>query len=376
MTLDQLPDDLVLSILARCDVPSKLRLAVTSKKLSALLADPEQGSELWGTITVRQKDITRIERLMCMIPWLVRRGAGIQAMVLQSRELKPFPTDPEEEPLMHTMLFTLAGAFQATHPHVRLEVREPELIDLLDPPAALPFPAELWTITGRAALAHSLTKLETSYHFSEPAQLSHLCSLTSLKEARLHLEANINLWLNSWVPPQPGLCALKRLALDGIAEDVAAAVLAATGSQLTALTTTGFASEPELMHAIAKLTGLRQLNLEHVIYSGISADFSGLKMLVDLNLDYMHIEEKIADMSTDAWAFLRTFPAVRTLTFCGSDGVNLALADALLAMPHLELLTMKSMFQWHASAADLGRLRARLAVTRPMCRVVAYYEQP
>lgn len=46
-------------------------------------------------------------------------------MVLHSRELKPFPTDPEEAPLMHTMLFTLEGAFQATHPHVRLEIRKP-----------------------------------------------------------------------------------------------------------------------------------------------------------------------------------------------------------------------------------------------------------
>lgn len=76
-------------------------------------------------------------------------------------------------------------------------------------------------------------------------------------------------------------------------------------------------------------------------------------------------------MSADAWAFLRTFPAVRTLTFRGSDGVNTALADAVLAMPHLELLTITDMFQWHASAADLGRLRARLAVSRPACRVVA-----
>lgn len=61
-------------------------------------------------------------------------------------------------------------------------------------------------------------------------------------------------------------------------EEVAAAVLPATGSQLTALTTTGFASEPVLLNAIAKLTGLRQLNLEHVIYSGISANFTGLKV--------------------------------------------------------------------------------------------------
>lgn len=54
------------------------RLAGTSRKLSALLADPEKGSELWGTITIREEGIARVDRLTDMVPWLVRRGAGEQ----------------------------------------------------------------------------------------------------------------------------------------------------------------------------------------------------------------------------------------------------------------------------------------------------------
>lgn len=56
--------------------------------------------------------------------------------------------------------------------------------------------------------------LQMGYRVSEPAQLAHLCSLTSLQEARLHFETDFDLRLNDWVPPQPGLCSLKRLALN------------------------------------------------------------------------------------------------------------------------------------------------------------------
>lgn len=69
------------------------------------------------------------------------------------------------------------------------------------------------------------------------------------------------------------------------------------------------------------------------------------------------------------WAFLGTCPALRSLAIHALPGVCDALVEVLLAPKHLSELRLTDLCYWKASAANIGRLRARLLAERPACHV-------
>lgn len=205
------------------------------------------------------------------------------------------------------------------------------------------------------------------------ADLAWICELSGLQEATLGFKLTdgspTGKWLSEWVPPQPGLSSLQRLKLLGCEPHCAAALLSATGSQLTKLDSyTLEASQPLLMDAIAKLTNLQSLELSHNNYNGITTNFRRMKALTELTLHLPFGEDDSRDAD---FMFLSTFAAVRTLTLNNLNGVNETLVAVTPTLPQLQALNLTRIWNWTRSLANIGQLRRELAMKHPSCCVRA-----
>lgn len=182
------------------------------KQLSELLAHPISNDGVWGTLTIVENGVPALEWLMYMIPWLVQRAAGALllhhdkiaksfALCMLSLLANPFasPSPPQaverdfllyRDPgirtivlrpppgaavtwnwTLHTMMFTLAGAFQSTH--VKLEVRQhAALKDMQSCHFMADFraPCVLNMRSGVQSLAATLTALEVRWRLHSTMQ--------------------------------------------------------------------------------------------------------------------------------------------------------------------------------------------------------------